>query len=322
MIRPNIDALDLGFGYTKGESTRGKRLICPSVVGTKRSLFEVRNEYFRVELEVDKEWTEFFIGDLAIMQSEIKYFSMADNKLDQFATNILLKATLGYMADFNSEHVCNLVTGLPVDFYFKQKADMENTLGKIQNVKVRIKIGRDEYDTRITINQFAIIPQPIGSMYYNVLDSQGNFVNSQLAGKTVLIIDIGTGTVDFLALNAMEIIQPLSTTVKYGLSLAYKTIAQEYNIPIYLVEKRIRSDRATINPVEVYKQVATAINEEIASLNYDFDFYIITGGGGAALYEWILPGIARKMLSANPQIANCLGYKYLGKRLWKDAKIL
>lgn len=71
---------------------------------------------------------ELFIGDLAQGYSDIKYFSLKDNKSEAMTSEVLLKTGLGYL---NRSNPFNLVTGLPVLFYFSQLSDMEKLIETI-----------------------------------------------------------------------------------------------------------------------------------------------------------------------------------------------
>ncbi|KZE68565.1 hypothetical protein AV545_02110 [Paenibacillus jamilae] len=108
----NTVNLDLGFSWIKAEK-KGVIYRQPSIMGEAKDMFEQNiepNHFIYNE--------EMYVGDIALKYSDIKYFSLNNNKAEAETSDILLKTALGYLA--RREKV-TLVTGLPPH---KDKSDI------------------------------------------------------------------------------------------------------------------------------------------------------------------------------------------------------
>ncbi len=164
-------SVDLGYGWTKaiGPNIKWKQ---PSVIGERRNLFEDSLKPNDIIFD-----NKYFVGDLAIRQSTIRYTSTKEQKSDLWTTEVLLKTALGIIAPKDDVF---LITGLPIDFYFSQKADFEKMIYKLNSSKqYLITIGGENIVASPYINRVKIVPQPLGSAMDYLLDEKGNFVNKE-----------------------------------------------------------------------------------------------------------------------------------------------
>ena len=309
----SVAGVDIGFGWTNAMAT-GKDLRIPSVIGIAQSLFDSPNDKAK-GISIWHGEREYFVGTLAIQQSEQRFFSLKEDKADSFISEVLLLASIGYLSRGNEE--ISLVTGLPVDFYFKQRARLTQLIEQCNDTLIKMQIDGQLIELRSRITRHKAVPQPLGALMSVVLSSGGEIVNKTLAAKSVLVVDIGTYTCNLLAVNGLEIIQPLSKTLPLGLHVAYKTISRELGgAPVYEVDAKIVAGR-----IRGYEKTLQALAEqitfEVEGINTDFDVYLIAGGGGAQLIEWLLPGRNPEIVP-DPQGAICRGYRNLGARLWKQ----
>ena len=65
---------------------------------------------------------KYFVGDLAIRQSQIVSRSMGRNRVEDSSAKVLLLAGLSLFMEGNEQQF-NVVTGLPVDYYRMYKDD-------------------------------------------------------------------------------------------------------------------------------------------------------------------------------------------------------
>lgn len=305
-------AVDLGNGWTKAVGN-GRSFAEPSVVGTSTMLLDEFAGSRGVSV-FDEGDREYFVGDLAINQSDIKFFTISDNKPQERITGLLLEAAVACLVGESRGVALELVTGLPVDHFFTQREALGHRVQAMRRVKAKVH-GR-EVVAPIMVSAHKAVPQPFGSAADLVLDDRGEIARGDLARQHFLVVDVGFHTVDLLALDNLQIIQAHSRSVPYGLAVAYQALAKRMNgIPLWEVDRRMRANRVT--GFEVYLQdLAAAITADVTSLNQEFDFYLVTGGGGEKLYPFLLPG-APMVLAKDPTMSNVRGYLKLGQRAWK-----
>ncbi|MGM1044716.1 MAG: hypothetical protein ACQEXX_01080 [Bacillota bacterium] len=315
MIDIDPCVFDLGFSYSKAK--KGKALyLQPSISGEAQPLFEQNikpNDFFFNE--------ELFIGNLALRHSEIKYFTLKDNKSEAMTSEVLLKTGLGYL---NKSDPFNLVTGLPISFYFKQLSDMEGILNSIgSSDKFSIKKGRGKYsDIKLNINKYKILPQGYGIAMDYLLNPEGKIHRKDIARKRILVVDLGFYTLNLLGLDKMEIMKE-STSVFLGVEKAYKLL-RKYLLDtvgkapaIYELDPFVISGKyegVDIRPLvkKAFRALAMQIQNEIDGLNLSFDYYLI--GGGAAFQVFDDIRLPSKILF--DQLAQVRGNEKVGVRLW------
>lgn len=315
----DLCVIDLGFSYTKAK--KGSKLyVQPSISGEPQPLFEQNikpNDFFYNE--------ELFIGDLALRHSDIKYFTLKNNKGEAMTSEVLMKTGLGYL---NQSQPFKMVTGLPISFYFNQLSDMEtmlDTLGKSE--KYLIKKGKGKYtEIKLNIDKYKIVPQGYGIAMDFLLNPDGKLEKKQIAKKKILVIDLGFYTLNLLGLDKLEIMKE-STSSLLGVEKAYK-ILRKYlqeltgKAPaIYELDPFVISgtyEGYDIKPLisKAFKSLATQIQNEVDGLNINFDYYLI--GGGAAHQIFNVLDFPNKILF--DQIAQIRGYEKVGVRLWGNAQ--
>ncbi|PEJ57373.1 hypothetical protein CN692_13245 [Bacillus sp. AFS002410] len=311
--------LDLGYGYTKGACEK-QSIKFQSVIGEGKELFE--GQFKEGDLIYDN---KYFIGDLAVRQSDVCYFSKRENKAEAVTTEILAKAALGVL---NPHSDSLLVTGLPVDFYFQQKEHFSNFLLKLNEASTyEINLFDQSIVAKPFIHQFKIVPQPLGSAMDYLLDDKGNIAVPE-AKQRILIVDIGFYTLDMLILNAMEIDKKSYSSNELGVSVAYRYLQKlirnsfKQSPQLYELDKIVLSgvyEGKDIGPLirKAFDILSTQINEEIESLNMNFQKIILTGGA-ANFLNVLLPNT---ITLPNPQFGNVRGYGKIGRRVWKESSL-
>lgn len=312
-------ALDLGFGWTKG-MLGNRKYVQPSIIGETKEMYDnsIKPDDFIYN-------DEYFVGKLALRHSDIKYFSMKDDKAEANTSSVLLETALGYLA---GNSTFNVVTGLPVKFYFKQKQALEDSFRDINNKnKYTIKKGnRNAISVSPKVNMFDIVPQGQGIAMDYILKDDGTIDKLSAAKKNILVVDLGFYTLNLLGLSKMEIMKE-STSLLLGVDNAYKLIQSymqnsigkspaRYELDPFIISKEYEGYNISTLINKAFKLLARQIQNEIESLNIRFDYYLIAGGAAHLIYDYLT--LDNKILL--DQLSQIRGYRKIGARLWKQLK--
>jgi hypothetical protein len=318
----SLSYIDLGYGWTKGISN-GKQFFEPSVVGDARPLMDEQQRDGDMIYHDDNQ--TLFVGSLALRQSKIRYNSTGENKAETWTTAVILKTAL---ASLSPTGPVNLITGLPVDYYMKQKVSMAqlidglNTAGPYQ---VEIFGHRQPVRANPLIANYKIVPQPFGSAMDYLLDERGNVAKMDDAKKSILVIDVGYYTLDLLELDGMEIGKNSRSPHGLGVDTAYNLLHGYLVDMIGRAPERFEMDRYVlageyagydIRPLvkQAFQALAQQILLEIDSLSSYYDMYLLTGGCAPTIKEFInLPNL---VMLEDSQFGNVRGYGKIGARLW------
>ena len=287
-----VVGVDLGFGWVKACS--GDRAIrFPAVVGEGRQLFE-REVGNADPLDCLVHHSGQFVGNLAIRQSNTKTYSLSEDRASHKVAGVLLDVAIEQL----QVGVCGVVTGLPIGWYWGQRDGME-----------RLAMAHP------AVAQVKIVPQPLGSFMSWLLDDDGQVRHdrARYASGTVGIVDVGMHTADYLLLQGMEVSQPYSHTTRSGLHVALRTVGS--GLPLYEADQAVLS--GSIDAREALQGLARQVRGEIESFWPDTDMVLVTGGGGAMLYDYLGVGI----LADDPGMANVEGYGKLGRRSWDADRV-
>ncbi|GFN32397.1 ParM/StbA family protein [Paenibacillus xylaniclasticus] len=312
----NICVFDLGFGWTKGKF-KDRIFLQQSIIGEPTPMFE--QNYEANDLIYDE---QYFVGNLAIRHSNLKFFSMKNNKSDAWVSEIFMKAAVGYLS---KNEAVNTITGLPVKFYFNQKDDMANVINGInESEKYKIRLSNNNpFSVRPRIEKIKIVPQGYGIAMDYLLNNDGSLKNKEVAKKRILVIDLGFYTLNLLGLETMKIMKE-STSAFLGVDSAYKLLEQyiqnqfgkspaRYELDQYVISGIYEGVDITPLIQRAFKGLAMQIQNEIDSLNLHFDYYLIGGGAAHAIYEHL--DLPNKLLA--DQLSQIRGYEKLGVRTWK-----
>jgi hypothetical protein len=308
--------LDLGFKWTKGERG-GKFFRQPTIAGEAKDLFEqnIKSDYFIYN-------DELFVGNAAVEYSDVKYFSLNNNKAEAETSEVVMKTTIGYLA---KKEKVKLVSGLPIDFYFKQKAPFEQKLlGLADQGEYKIRKGRGSNITvQPIIEECKIVPQGLGVTMDFLLGEDGRIARIKAAKQKILTVDLGFYTLNLLGFSKSSIMKE-SKSVLVGVERAY-TLLQGYiqkltgHTPaIYELDPYVISgyyQGHNIKPLiqKAFRSLAKQIKNEIESLNTNFDIYLIAGGAARYIFEYL--DLPNKVLM--DQLAQVRGYGKIGKKSWK-----
>jgi len=338
----NVEVLgiDIGFGFTKVAGYRGS-LVFKSIIGDATHLPFWSNfneisptEYFHVTID----GKTYFVGDLAENQSNVRHFTLDQDKLISDFVKILALTAAGFSG--REDKPVNVISGLPI-IYFKEK---KNAFTDILRGRHEIIFTQPDGNTvrkMISIDKICMLPQPVGSALNVVLDDNGKLIDQDLAKKKVGVIDIGFRTTDITILDHLQYIDRGSRTLDTGISKAFTIISNKLrersntNVEIFRMYKAAESGTITIKGQEynfssirdqVYARLAEIIASEVERVwteDWDIDKILFTGGGSMALAQYLMPLIIGNMIpmrsKVDTRLNNVQGYLKYGLHLWQDS---
>lgn len=323
--------IDLGFGFVKVTDGQ-KDCIFPSVVGMGQAL-AYRSELSTYLDPIDNmavtiDDRQYFVGELAIRQSEFPSRSLSENHAREKNTKVLLLAALSLFASGDTQEF-NVVTGLAPSYYLAFKDELTQMIQGRHTIIVNTD-GEDQIKT-IHVGQVKVIPQPMGTLFQRLLDPQGALADKETARSKVGIIDVGFRTTDFAVMDKLEYVDKMSYSSVTGMSKAYAIVAEYLRNQFRVYKENFELDQIVqeakikiagkvhvFNKVkkDAFEQVAAKIVTEMDSLwdRHELDAILISGGGGKALAEVLLPEFETAVVVEDAQTANARGYLKLAKK--------
>ncbi|HEX2953572.1 MAG TPA: ParM/StbA family protein, partial [Bacillota bacterium] len=325
--------IDLGFGFVK--ATNGEKdFIFPSVVGAGQDLTyrsELTTYVDPIEnLSVSIEGKKYFVGDLAIRQSEILSRSLGENHAQEKNTKILLLTALALFVQGDSEEF-NVVTGLPPSYYLAFKDELAEMVKGNHSIIINTD-GTDRKKT-IVVDKVKIIPQPLGTLFQKLFNQNGVLEDKDMARSRIGIIDVGFRTTDFAVADKLEYIDKMSYSTATGMSNAYGLVSEHLRNQFRIYKENFELDEIiqeakikiagkvhdlTQVKKEAFEQVAAKILTEMNSIwdRRELDLIFVSGGGGKALADYLLPELETAVLIEDSQIANVHGYLKLAQKVF------
>jgi plasmid segregation protein ParM len=325
----NLLGIDVGYGFVK--SFDGEYdVVFPSVVGIGRDIsYQSSLSNYSSPLDtlvLKHNGKTYFVGNYAIRQSSIPSRSLDIKKPEDINTLLLFLTSLGlFSADKQN---FSIVTGLPTNYVLSYQEQLGSILAGEHQISLRVNGTTKE--KKLVVNDITIVPQPFGTLYNQVLDNNGNIADKEMSGKIVGIADIGFKTADFVVSDSLEFVDRLSSSSNSGMFSAYQIIAAMIRSRYKIDKKDYELDQIVKNKsikiagvnydisdiiAEAYYNLAAKIKTELDSLwDYrELDAIILTGGGGEALSEYLIPKFNNMVLVPDAQFANVKGF-------WKLAR--
>ncbi|HHY37115.1 MAG TPA: ParM/StbA family protein [Firmicutes bacterium] len=329
-------AIDIGYGFVKlflGQ--QGIRF--PSVVGRGRELNYFsplsKNNQPLDNLQVYINGQDYFVGNLAIRQSELASRSLEQNRAADPNAKILLLTAVGLLSQWEDQKF-NLVTGFPTSYYAIYSKEWVRELTGQYSIQLR-QNGQLK-PKKFSLREVCVIPQPFGTLYDQMLNTIGNIINQELGEMLVGIVDIGYKTTDYAVADRLEFIEHLSSSTTTGLASVHRLLAgflqknfnlekQDFELDEIVETGTVRvagkvQDLSGIRD-EFFAAIARKIINEISS-RWDyrqFDIILLTGGGGEALAQYIIPHFPNMVLVDDAQYANARGFQKLANKLFDTA---
>lgn len=327
--------IDLGYGYVKILENQ-KPYMFPSIVGVgseiqyKSDMLLETDPLKNLHIEIGNE--SFFVGELAIRQSEIASRSLDQDRSKDKNAKVLTLTALTLLCQKDEEQF-NIVTGLPTNYYAAYKDDWRDAL--IGNYKTKIWREGKLWERSFSVKSARIVPQPFGTFFNQLLNHNGEVVDESLTGEMVGIVDIGFKTTDLAVSNNAEFIDRLSFSTTTALSSIYRIIGdrlrrefkvdkEDYELDECITNKKIKiaGEEHDLSAWvdNTFRMVAGKIATEIES-KWDykmFDRILLTGGGGEAMSHYIVDSFPNMTVVEDPQTANVRGFQKLAQRVFNE----
>ncbi len=331
--------IDIGFGFTK--ATNGKDyLVFKSLMGEATDIqfrTKIGSTSYLNDLHVTIDDKSYFIGDFAEQQSNVRQFTLDQEKLISDFVKILGLTVAG---TFSEEYVpINLVSGLPVGYlkqYYKRFAEL---LSGHHKVTYHNPDG-STFTRRININKIRMMPQPLGSLFNMMMNDDGKIINADLSNQKVGVVDIGFRTTDFTIMDRMRYVERGSSTMDTGISKSFAIIANKLReesgvaIELYRLFNAVEGGTIKIRGQEynianlrdqVYQHSAGVIAGDIDRLwaeDWDIDVILVTGGGSRELANYLEPMISGQVIhvenNVDARLNNVQGFYKYGRYEWRD----
>jgi plasmid segregation protein ParM len=345
-VEMEVLGIDIGFGFTK--ATNGQEtIIFKSIFGDASEIqfwADFGDSAPTDHIHVTIDGKSYFVGDLAEQQSSVLNFTLDQERLISEYVRIFALTVAGLFYKNNStiNVPINVVSGLPIG-YFKNNHDRFNEI-LTGHHRVTYHSHNGNKSTReIYINKVRMLPQPLGSILNDLMDTDGRIVNEELATQKVGVVDIGFRTTDFTILDHLRYIDRGSRTIDTGISKGFSVISSKLrekcgvSVELYRLYKaaeegtiKMRGHGFSFEKIrdQVYSQLAANIANELDRLwseDWDIDTIILTGGGCRELGKYLQPLITGNIkpidLYSDPRLNNVQGYAKYGKYIWGEAAV-
>lgn len=326
-----IVPIDLGFGYTKGKRGQ-KEFRQPSVVGVPRRVHEqdikdddyVLGHFAPVGDEKKPIFVpKHFVGNLAVRKSNVRHYSIGDDKAGTWTSEVLLSTALAELTK-DKEDIF-VVTGLPLDFYFKQRASMEaflNNFNKVDSFFYKKGVG-NPFQSKPVIVKSIVTLQPMGAAMKYLLDERGQIRDKKEAAGINIVGDIGFHTFDILVLDGMEIHRYSHSDKEISIANAY-TVIQDwlrdeigsapdiYELDYHILKGHYQGIELTDKFEEAMQTLAYQAKLALDSLNLNYNKFISTGGWASVITPMM--ELKEETTVTYDQDGNIDGYGAIGVR--------
>lgn len=242
----------------------------------------------------------------------------------------------------NNGDSINLITGLPANL-----AERTDIIDKIKyNLIGTHRVGDGKAKKTFRIEKVNVASQPVGTLWGMLYDINGNeIVNDDIFGEKFLVIDIGFGTTDLVALSATQgIVEDSSKTLDIATSDYITKVYNAIDIEIrdshlsqsgmtaYELDEQIRQSdtiKLTTGKFDVgsikkdyQEEFAVSLKQRLGQFGYNLNKYhqtILTGGGASIMGNEITKVFNndnRIKVINNPRLANVTGFFIMAKQIY------
>lgn len=222
-----------------------------------------------------------------------------------------------------------LQTGLPPLYIATDEKYLRSVIQKQHKFKLTMGAVTKEFDITLSKENIDVMYQPMGTFYSVVIDQNGNIspnINSYM-NSNLMVLDGGFGTLDQFFIKNKQL-QSKDTNSNLGMKrvleetrdLIQKDLAAQgldISISIPAMQICLRTGKVKVNdminltvkefPIEGYleqanKMVREEAFESIKDYIFDMKYLIMTGGTGAAWYDYFktrLQNIQLEVLAGN-----------------------
>lgn len=322
--------LDLGFGFTKSVCKFGSDAFPSVVADWTPNEVTIGGGFDRKDLDaLMYQGRQYVIGVRALKVSKRPLVGLNREWLTTVPYQLLaLQAIRRRVRE--SGGLATVITGLPVDDLAAHSATVKRQLEGTHKVEVL----PEGTPWEITIQEVRVLPQPLGTVFSQVMDDTGVITDASLADARLGVLDIGFRTSDYFTLHGFEVIPGECLTRNSGMAELTLDVSREigkrYGVEI---DPHAMNDSVLRRTVKIAdKQVdisatvdslldrhADAIAAHARMLWGDqarsLEVLWLTGGGAQLLGARLQQIAPHAKLVANSRIQNALGYYRFGCRL-------
>lgn len=323
--------IDIGFGFSKTVTRFGADAF-PSVVGDWTPVEVQIGGFERTDLEaLGYQGRQYLVGERALKVGTRLFVGLSREWLDTVPYRLLALNAIRRRVPQNGLSV-TVVTGLPVGDIPHHLATVKHHLEGTHRLEI-LPPGRP---WEVTIAEARVIPQPLGTVFSQVLDDDGNLTDARLVEMRIGVLDVGFRTSDYFTLQGFEVIPAQCLTRNTGIAELLLDLSREIGSR-YGVE----TDPHALNDVVLRKTLfvgsrtidisgsieplldrhAEAILAHARMLWGDeargLHVVWMTGGGAQLLGARLQHLAPHATLVTNPRIQNAVGYYRFGCHLAK-----
>lgn len=340
-----IFSLDLGNLQTKIKSSKAERVL-PSrfldyddLGDQSISLFDSKNRVYKFEANFDSGFSYAWGEDLYKVHSKGDYIDTIqfENRYDTHEFRLLASFAIGELAKDFSEAKDGIlevvvVTGVPTNDFNKESVkEIMKVLDGDHNIKV------DGESLNVRVKEVKVLPQPVGTVYNEMLDNDGFVKNEDYTDEQVTIVDIGGGTILIDTLLNMNLSDQGRTQKESGAYKIYEMIVNSalkngiHGINISNVERILRNpneEKFYYKPnkneshdiskhvekakIKYTRELINTINTTLKGTS-KIDTFLFTGGGANLInHADIHNTFKHATFVENSETANANGYYKYG----------
>lgn len=341
-----VIALDLGNKQTKMVSEKGTKIFPSnfahySKMGDSATIFKQKNTIDKYIVNFDQDFEYAWGKDIneTINDDQLIKTMMFEGRYRTIEFKLLASFALGEVArDFEEAQEglleCIVITGVPSsDFNEKDVADVVKSIKGDHNVVIN---GTSH---NIRVKEVYVIPQPVGTIYNEMLDQNGEMVEESYLDENVTVTDVGGGT---LLIDRLDNLQRVTNEQEqngaYSLYETIKKMVGDQGIK-GLSENKIANILRSANVKDGYiykpnknesiditeyvqkamkqytREIISSINSAIKGSS-DIDRYVFTGGGANLIdHKQVKNQFKYVVFAKDSEIANVQGYYKYGKAL-------
>lgn len=226
-----VFALDLGNMQAKIKSSKTEKVLPSRFVyyddlgNQTTSLFKSKHDVSEYKVNFDEYFSYAWGTDLYRVHKG-KYIDTInfEKRYNTHEFKLLASFAIGELAkDFEEakEGILNvdIVTGVPTDDF---NADSVKSIINVLNGDHNVVIDDTSYNVRV--NEVKVLPQPVGTVYNEMLDDEGFLENEDYQTEHVTIVDCGGGTILIDTLKNMNLSETGRSQTETGAFTVYEDI--------------------------------------------------------------------------------------------------
>ncbi|MEX2683341.1 MAG: hypothetical protein Q6373_017325 [Candidatus Sigynarchaeota archaeon] len=268
-------------------------------------------------LVMEHDGKEYFVGELARTQSEIKYPLVSEGKMKS-AENafIALKSSLVNIAEDGDEFIIGV--GVPVATPMNEMKELSRLLKGTHEIKCRNDATGEKRQLTVNVKKAVVIPEPYGTYYWTLKERKVD------VAIDAVLIDIGHGSTDFLAMYQGRPMRQSSGSLNEATDTLTNRISKKLNdqtgkyVRPYELMKSIELGRDSVmigGETFSIKDVKNYYAEQISKIMVDeaarligfmppdsfVELYVCCGGGAYIFGPFIQKALAQMKMIAKPE---------------------